>query len=117
MKTLLTIILLTLVSSAWADKLHKPYLTAPITRITQVNETTITKDQAAGVALAIAGNQHHFDFATDDWQASVGLGSYNEEDAASLAMGKRLKGVLLNGSVGRADGEYGYGIGMNWRFK
>ena len=100
---------------------HEPDVYATeITEVTNVTEltniTNHTTEQADGVALAIANGQLNFDFATNDYQAGIGLGSFDGEDAVSVGIGKRLNGVLLNGSIGREGNKYGYGIGANWRF-
>ena len=78
--------------------------------------TIINNYDSEGTALAIAKAQHNFDWSTGKWQGSVGLGSFDNTDAISFGMGKRVGQTLLNGSIGRENGKYGYGIGVNWRF-
>ena len=117
MKTLLTIILTVLMTSAMADR--GPYLTAPrsyITEVTHITEVNITEDQAAGVALAIALGQHQFDWSTDKWQGSASAGHYDDESAGSVALGKRFNGFLFTGSAGRVHGENAYGVATGWRW-
>jgi hypothetical protein len=69
-----------------------------------------------GVALAIAKAQHSFDWSTEKIQGSVGMGSFDNNDAISFAAGKRVGQILLNGSIGRENSKYGYGVGVTWRF-
>ena len=118
LKTLLTIMLVALTTSAWADK-PKHYLTAPrpyVTENTNVTEVTSITTEAAGVAMAIASGQHQFSWSTDKWQSSVSAGSWDDETAGSVAMGKRFKGFLFNGSAGRIHGENAYGVAAGWRW-
>ena len=114
MKTLLLIILLT-ATNVMADPHSRTYITE-VTEVTNVTEVTTTEEQAAGVALAIALGQHQFDWGTDRLQGSISGGSYDDENAGSVAFGKRLKNTLVNISVGRVHGENAYGAAAGWRF-
>ena len=111
-KYILALFLMT--GAAFADNNHGATFITEVTENTFVTNTTT--EQAAGVALAIAASQHNFYLETNDWQASIGLGSYDNQGAASFGIAKRLKGVLVNGSVGRSNGATGYGLGASLRF-
>ena len=76
----------------------------------------ITNDSSRGIALAIAASQHNFDFGTDSWQGSVGVGSYKDNNASSFAIGKRYGRVLFSGSISTDNDDMAYGAGINWRF-
>ncbi len=121
-----TLIVLSLLStSVYADRWHHEH--ENVTNVTEVTEITEnitevtensynTTEQADGVALAIANSQLNFDWATNDYQAGIGLGTWDDTDAVSFGVGKRFKGVLLNGSIGREGNKYGAGVGVNFRF-
>jgi hypothetical protein len=94
---------------AWSHDYHR---TTKV--IEKVTDKTIINP--AGVALAIAKAQHQMDWSTVKWQGSVGMGSFDNNDAISFADGKRVGQILLNISVGRENGKYGYGAGATWRF-
>jgi len=84
---------------------------------TAINASTIpAPEKANGTALAIAMSQLSFDWSTKDYQAGVGLGNFNDQDAISIGFGKRVDRLLINGSVGRESNKYGYGFGVNWHF-
>jgi len=86
---------------------------------TVTNNTVVTKQvDTSGVALSIAAAQHQFDWGTYKLQGAVGFGGYDNSNAISLGVGKRLgkDRMLLNGSVGIENNKLGYGAGMNWRF-
>ena len=84
-----------------------------------VNLTDAQAKDASGVALSIATSQHQFDFGTYSLQGSVAVGGYGDSNAFSFGVGQRMcKGcMMINGSVGIEQGELGYGVGANWRFK
>ena len=109
MKILFSIILIALVSSVKAGH-------ADVTNITNVSETNITEEQAAGVAMAIALGQHQFDWGTDRLQGSISAGNFDDETAGSFALAKRIDGLLLNGSVGHTSGETAVGVAAGWRW-
>ena len=69
-----------------------------------------------GTALGIATGNHHHDFGTHKWQWSAAYGHYQDNDAFSVSIGKRVDRVLINGSIGREGSETGYGVGLNGRF-
>lgn len=75
-----------------------------------------TVNNQTGTALGIATAQHQFDFGTYSWQGSVGIGAYDDAEAVSFAMGKRIDRMMFNGSVGIENGKTGVGAGLNWRF-
>ena len=77
---------------------------------------TISPQKASGAALAIAMSQLSFDWSTRAYQAGVGLGSYDDLDSIAVGFGKRVDRMLINGSVGRENGKYGYGFSVNWHF-
>lgn len=80
-------------------------------------ETTIINNESAnGAALAIAMSQLSFDWSTKSYQAGIGLGSFNGNDAISLGIGKRVDRMLINGSIGREGNKYGYGFGVSFHF-
>jgi len=68
-----------------------------------------------GTALSIAAAQHSFYWGTDRWQASLGMGTYNNDGAVSFGMGKMYDGILINFSIGGTEsGKYGGGVGFTW---
>jgi len=80
-------------------------------------ETTIINNQTAnGAALAIAMGQINFDWSTQKNQASIGAGSFDNQDAISFGFGKRFGDILINGSIGRESNKTGYGVGLGFRF-
>ena len=87
-----------------------------LTELTQINNTTIESSNTTGVALGIATSQLNFDWGTNDVQVGAGLGNFEDNNAASIGIGKRFKHVLINGSVGREGGKSGYGVGVMTRF-
>lgn len=84
--------------------------------IIKTESTIINTETANGVALAIAMSQLSFDWSTKAYQAGVGLGSFNGDDAISLGIGKRVDRLLINGSIGREGNKYGYGLGISFHF-
>ncbi len=92
---------------------HERY--SPTATIMQAGDVT-NINQSSGAALGIATAQHQFYLETDDLQGSIGAGTYDGNSAISFALAKRFKGILLNGSVGGEAGEYGAGVGANWRW-
>lgn len=75
----------------------------------------IPDGDGTGTALGLAASQHHFDWHTNKWQASIGGGFYDDSQAVSGAFGKKVGDVLLNGSIG-CDGACGGGMGATFRF-
>ena len=100
-------------SNALADRNHETNETA-INNITLINQTI--KKEYSGQALAIAAAQHSFNSSTFALQWSIGAATYEDTDALSLAIGKRVNGLLLNGSIGLENGSKGAGIGITGTF-
>jgi hypothetical protein len=97
-------------SNALADRNHET---------TIINNTTInhsTNTEYSGQALALAAAQHSFNSSTFALQWSIGAATYEDTDALSLAIGKRVNGLLLNGSIGIENGSKGAGIGITGTF-
>lgn len=98
-------------STAYSHEFHSiVYETAP------VESTTINTETANGVALGIAMSQLGFEWGTKSFQAGIGLGSFDGEDAISIGVGKRVDRLLINGSIGREGDKYGYGLGLRFHF-
>ena len=76
----------------------------------------ITRYEYSGQALAIAAAQHSFNSSTFALQWSIGAATYEDTDALSIAIGKRVNGLLLNGSIGIENGSKGAGIGITGTF-
>ena len=83
---------------------------------TEVTQHITINKKVIGMALGIAKAQHQFDKGSPKLQWSIGAGSFEDSDAISLGLGKRINGVMVNGSYGIEDGEEGYGIGINGNF-
>ena len=88
-------------------------------------EMTITsgvsdKDLAEGIATAIAGGGHQFDFATFDWQGSVTAAFELDEnaDAVSFGVGKRWESIdaLFHGGYTQMGSSDFIQIGATFRF-
>lgn len=113
-------LLLLLPLAAFASDPHHDHPDSyPIPIIIEPAPQTLTaapEPDIYGVALGIAASQHHFDFGTHVWQWSAGYGHFDDHDAFSLSIGKRLDRVLINGSIGREGSETGIGVGINGRF-
>jgi len=75
-----------------------------------------SKNYTHGASLAIAMSQINFDWSTQKNQVSVGVGSFDNQDAISFGFGKRFGGVLINGSIGKEGSKSGYGVGFGLRF-
>lgn len=121
-KIFLVVLLMFLASTAYAvDPHHDP---EPITvieeHVTYIDNSIIKKGSASeyGIALAIANAQHHFALGTYSWQAAVGLGRFEENQAISFGVAKRVYSdqLLLSGSLGIENGRKGAGVGLNWRW-
>jgi hypothetical protein len=96
---------------AYSDSYHGiVYESAP------TESTVINTETANGAALAIAMSQLGFEWGTKSFQAGVGLGSFDGEDAISIGIGKRVDRLLINGSIGREGNKYGYGLGLRFHF-
>ena len=133
------ILLLTLISfTAYAGNYHhnppvNNYYTTEVTEeyVTNeyiTNETYTTIEQIRteasnevndGVALNLSAAALQFDWSTNDWQYSGGLGNYENRTSGSVGLAKRFGGILLNGSYNRAleSGSAGYNVGITGRFK
>lgn len=94
---------------AYAHDKHDKYINNEQTQI-------VSNQTQKGVALGIAAANHHFDLGTYETQISLAAGSYSGSEAVSIAIGKRVKDVLINGSIGREGGKTGIGIGVTFRF-
>ena len=80
-------------------------------------EKSVTINKATnGAALAIAMSQLGFEWGTKSFQAGIGLGSFDGQDAVSIGVGKRVDRILINGSIGREGNKYGYGFGLRFHF-
>lgn len=80
-----------------------------------VNHYTVVVE-GKGTATAIASSQHNFDWSTDKWQGSFGLGGFSNKSAHSFGLAKKFDKVLINGSVSHEEADTGYGLGIGWRF-
>lgn len=78
------------------------------------NEQTINVYK--GAALAIAMSNHHFSHGTYELQGSIATGSFNGSEAISFGIAKRVKDLLISGSIGREGGKTGFGVGITFRF-
>ena len=100
---------------------YDEYITNTTETYTTVQEykTGITNDIDDGVALNLSAAALNFDWGTNDWQYSGGLGNYESRTSGSIGLGKRIGGLMLNGSYNRAmeSGKEGYNIGITGRFK
>ena len=87
--------------------------------ITENYRTDVSNDMNDGVALNLSAAALQFDWSTDAWQYSGGLGNYENRTAGSFGLAKRFGGILLNGSYNRAmeSGKAGYNVGITGRFK
>ena len=79
-----------------------------------VKETT--KEDAQGIASAIAASQHHFDASTLKTQVSIAIGSFEDEEAASIAVGKSVNNFLISGSVSLESDKRAYGGSIGFKF-
>ena len=78
----------------------------------------ISRESKQGVALGLAASSHHFDVGRYPLQWSVALGAYDNRNAASFAMGKRIseKSLLLNSQIGIEENKVGFSIGLSGTF-
>jgi hypothetical protein len=76
--------------------------------------STINNDTAA--ALSAAADQHHFDWATNKWQASAGVGQSESEQALSVGAAKRYGALLFTGAIQQGSGARSLGMGVTGRF-
>ena len=97
-----------------ADGRHDEAVINNTTISTTINQ--VTKREYSGQALAIAAAQHSFNSSTFALQWSIGAATYEDTDALSIAIGKRVNGLLLNGSIGIENGSKGAGIGITGTF-
>jgi len=90
------------------------------------HHSTVYKSEISkpmGTALGLAAAQHNFDYGYKP-QWSVGAGSYEDANAISFSLAKRLGDgknqckncLLINGSFGVENSRAGIGIGINGRF-
>lgn len=100
-------------STAYSHEFHHSIIIEDVQRetITEINTET-----ANGVALGIAMSQLGFEWGTKSFQAGIGLGSFDGQDAISIGIGKRVDRLLINGSIGREGSKYGYGLGLRFHF-
>jgi hypothetical protein len=73
-------------------------------------------EQAPGVALAIATSQLICDAGTRKNQVSIGLGSFEDDEAIALGGCKSFDNVTIKGSIGNEGGHVGYGLGFSAKF-
>lgn len=73
-------------------------------------------EQAPGVALAIATSQLVCDAGTRKNQVSIGLGSFEGDEAIALGGCKSFDNITIKGSVGNENGHVGYGAGFSVKF-
>jgi len=102
------VIFFVMLADVYATEYHHVYIGQSDTPTNAVNQD--------GVALGIAMSQLGFDWGTSSYQAGVGVGSFDTNDAISIGLGKRVDRVLLNGSIGREGNKYGYGFGVRFHF-
>ena len=78
------------------------------------------RDLAEGIATALAGGSHQFDFATFDFQASISAAFEPDEevDAVSFGVAKRWEKVdaLFHGGFTRQGSSDFVQVGGTWRF-
>ena len=86
--------------------------------VTNNYTTEVSNEINDGVALNLSAAALNFDWGTNDWQYSGGLGNTESRTAGSIGIGKRIGGIMLNGSYNRAmeSGKEGYNIGLTGRF-
>jgi len=111
---LFTLIWICIPYLAKADGRHDESIINNITISPTINQ--ITKYEYSGQALAIAAAQHSFNSSTFALQWSIGAATYEDTDALSIAIGKRVNDLLLNGSIGIENGTTGAGIGITGTF-
>ena len=115
---------LTAISSAHAGGYHVTKNYYDIDHNYTVNNVTnysgvSSKDLATVAALAGAGGQHHFTRGVKRWQGSFAGACYDsgaDDCGLSLAVGKRVKDVLIAGSVSGASDDrlYSFSVGWTW---
>jgi len=72
-----------------------------------------------GMALAMAAANINMYWGSSETQIAVSGGYMDSESAGMIAIGKRFCGScpLLQGTLGRYNGETGLGIGATWLLK
>lgn len=95
------------------------YITSdPRTAIQEYSsEASDNLNDSTAINLSAASLQ--FDWATNDWQYSGGLGNYANKTAGSIGLAKRLGPLMFNGSYNQSleSGNKGYNLGFTGRFK
>ena len=95
-------------SQSYGSEYHHPIL--PET-------TTVNNYQSAnGIALSISMAQLGCDWGTEDAQGGLGVGNYNNKNAASIGLCKRVNRVMFRGSFGTEGRDHAYGFGMRIHF-
>lgn len=91
------------------------YITETVENTHVINQNNMVSD---GIALSLSAASLQFDWGTDKWQWSGGLGHTGSRTSGSFGIAKQLGGVLLNGSYNQAleSGVKGYNIGLTGRF-
>lgn len=114
MKKLLILALLPFAS--YAGDPHGSSQTTTIITNTYTYPRTIKS--YTGVALGLAAAQHSFSITTPALQWSISAATYEDSDAASFAIAKKLTGesIMVNFSYGLEDGHEGFGVGINGVF-
>lgn len=114
MKYLSLLLLIPAITYAGGNHGHSEESSTIINNTTNI--TYKTTSTVSGMALGLAASQHNFDLSTYAYQWSIGAAYYDNEDAISFALGKRINNILINGSIGYENGTRGAGIGVNGRF-
>ena len=112
MKKLLLISLLPV--TVWADRYHEP---VTIYHETETIRTIESTENIKGIALGISQAQLHCSDLTENLQGTAGIGVYEGEEAFSAGLCKKKGDLMFRGSVGVEDGNYGGGLGINWRWR
>lgn len=116
-----------LLAGGYGNDIHDTYVTNNVypTETYYITEETtntqvITSDNLVsdGIALSLSAAALQFDWGTDKFQWSGGLGHTGSRTSGSFGIAKQLGGVLLNGSYNQAleSGVKGYNIGLTGRF-
>lgn len=81
------------------------------------SEANDNVNDSAAINLSAAALQ--FDWATNDWQYSGGLGNYANRTAGSIGLAKKVGPLMFNGSYNQSleSGNKGYNLGFTGRFK
>ncbi len=86
------------------------------------NKTFTQGKTDAGLAVAIAQGQHHFDHDNNKWQAGIGVGQYGGNTAGSIGLAKVIGQsayrplLSISASKGGDDSHTGVGAGLSFEF-